>query len=151
MPHITTFLLVEDDLNDVFFAEQAFKEAPPHLRLEHVADGTEAVQYLKGEGAYADRERHPLPHVILLDLKMPGMNGFDFLSWLRSKSPGDVRLLPVIVMSSSAFPEDVKRAYELGVSAYMTKPIDFQDFKERIKLLGIFWGKHAETPLLNAL
>src|SRR5579863_5031498 len=77
-----TFLLIEDDPDDVFFVERAFKEAPSHLRLCHVGDARESIRYLKGEGDYADRRKYPLPNVILLDLKMPGLNGFDFLTWL---------------------------------------------------------------------
>jgi CheY-like chemotaxis protein len=136
---------VEDDPNDVFLVEHEFKRAP-HLRLVHVGDGREAVRYLIGEGEYADRQKHPLPDVILLDLKMPGFSGFDFLEWLHSESPGDQRLIPVVVMSSSSLQEDVRRAYALGVNSYITKPVDWKTFRERIQLLGIFWSEHAETP-----
>ncbi len=145
MTTTTTFLLVEDNPNDVFLVEREFKRAP-HLRLVHVGDGRKAVRYLIGEGEYADRHKHPLPDVILLDLKMPGFSGFDFLEWLHSESPGDERLIPVVVMSSSSLQQDVKRAYALGVNSYITKPVDWETFRERIKLLGIFWSEHAETP-----
>jgi CheY-like chemotaxis protein len=118
MVKTTTFLLVEDDPHDVLLVERAFKETPPHLRLCRAADGCEAVRYLKGEGAYGDRQKYPLPDVILLDLKMPRFNGFEFLAWLRSESPDHQRLLPVIVMSSSALQQDITRAYALGISAY---------------------------------
>ena len=141
----TTFLLVEDDPNDVFFVEREFKRAP-HLRLLHVGDGREAVRYLTGEGGFADRQKHPLPNVILLDLKMPGFSGFDFLEWLHYNSPGDQKLIPVVVMSSSSLQEDIKRAYAFGVNSYMCKPVDWETFRERIKTLGIYWSEHAETP-----
>jgi len=146
MTKITTFLLVEDDPNDAFFVEHEFKEAPAEIRLHHVWDGREAVRYLQGEGEYADRQQHSLPNVILLDLKLPGFNGFDFLEWLHSESAGDLRLIPVVVMSSSSLREDIKRAYSLGANSYLTKPIDWNTFRERIKLLGIFWSEHVETP-----
>jgi CheY-like chemotaxis protein len=141
----TNFLLVEDDPHDAFLVKQEFDNAS-HLGFQHVCDGHEAVRYLKGVGEYSDRQKHPLPDVILLDLKMPRFSGFDFLEWLHSKAPDDERLIPVVVMSSSALQEDVKRAYALGANSYMTKPIDWTTFRERIKLLGIFWSEHAETP-----
>lgn len=149
MTKTTTFLLVEDNPTDVLLVERAFRSAPSHLGFLHVGDGRDTIQYLKGEGKYAGQQGHPLPDVILLDLKMPGVNGFDFLKWLRAESPGGLRLLPVIVMSTSAEQDDIKRAYELGASAYMIKPVDFDLFKERLKLLGIFWGEHAEMPKIQ--
>lgn len=141
----TVFLLVEDDDHDAFFVEREFKSVPSHIKLKRVIDGMEAVQYLQGKGDYANRAKYPLPQVILLDLKMPKFTGFEFLEWLRSQSPEDVRLTPVIVMSSSNLESDVKRAYALGVNSYMVKAIDWKLFKERIKALGIYWTEHVET------
>lgn len=142
----TLFALIEDNLHDVRLVEQALKNAPPHLRLIHVGDAWDAVNYLRGEDHYSDRKKHPLPDVILLDLKMPGFDGFDFLHWLRTDSPDHQKLLPVIVMSSSTLKEDVERAYALGISAYIAKPIDFKEFKKCLSLLGIFWADHGVTP-----
>jgi len=141
----TVFLLVEDDPHDAFMVEREFGHAP-HLILRHVADGLEAVHYLSGEGKYSDRDQFPLPNVILLDLKMPRFSGFDFLDWLHTKSPGDLRVIPVIVMSSSSMPEDVKRVYALGANCYMSKPVNWRLFQERIRTLGVFWSEHVETP-----
>jgi CheY-like chemotaxis protein len=141
----TEFLLVEDDPNDAFMVEREFHRAP-HLSLHHVSDGREAINYLLGEGQYSDRQKFPLPNVILLDLKMPRFSGFEFLEWLHSQSPGEVRLIPVVVMSSSSLPEDVKRAYAMGANTYMSKPVDWQTFRERIRTLGIYWAEHAEKP-----
>src|SRR5213592_4603089 len=104
------FLLVEDDPNDVFFVEREFAKAP-HLLLRHVPDAKEAVRYLTGEGKYSDPEKYPVPNVILLDLKMPGMGGFEFLEWLRAGAAPELRLIPVIVMSSSTLQSDINRAY----------------------------------------
>src|ERR1051325_1101791 len=150
MATTTTFLLVEDDPDSVALMERAFQKAPAHIRVRHVGDGRQAVRYLRGEGEYADHQKYPLPNVILLDLKMPGFSGFDFLEWLHSESPGELRLIPVIVMSSSSLQEDVNRAYALGVNSYMRKPIDWDTFRERIRQLGIFWSEHAETPEIPA-
>lgn len=145
-PEITTFLLVEDDPNDVLFVQQAFKQAPACIRLEAVSDGLHAMHYLEGLGEYSDRRTYPLPDVILLDLKMPRVDGFRFLDWLRAKGPREHRLIPVLVMSSSALPQDVERAYALGFNSYLVKPVDWHEFKERIKAIGIYWGEHVKKP-----
>ncbi len=146
---MTLFLLIEDDLNDVFFVERAFRDAPRHINLRHVGDGRGAIHYLEGRGEFADRQKFPLPDVILLDLKMPGFTGFEFLEWLRSKSPGDQRLIPVVVMSSSALPDDITKAYTMGVNSYLVKPVDWRLFRERIKTLGIYWADHVEKPNIS--
>jgi len=141
----TIFLYVEDSSDDVEFVRLTFrKEGCGELQV--VNDGQEAIDYLSGTGIYADREKYPIPHVILLDLKMPRVDGFGFLKWLHVESPPHLKRLPVIVMSTSSEPKDVDRAYDLGVNCYLTKPIDWDLFQQRMKLLGIFWGDHAEKP-----
>jgi len=145
----TTFLLVDDDKNDELFVRQAFQSAN-ECRLEVVYDGQEAIDYLLGKDKYSDCVTHPLPHVILLDLKMPRVNGFEFLEWLHKDSPGDLRLTPVVVMSSSDHPRDVKLAYSLGANSYLDKPIKWSAFQERMKALNIFWTRHVEKPFVSA-
>src|SRR5438477_11973074 len=142
----TIFLLVEDDKNDVFLVQREFKDAPGNIRLEAVPDGVEAIRYLEGQGDYANRSNFPLPHVILLDLKMPRVNGFDFLAWVRTGAPHAVRTIPVVVMSSSGESVDVTRAYSLGVNSYMIKPIDWESFRERIRVMGVYWADRVEKP-----
>jgi CheY-like chemotaxis protein len=144
----TQFLLVEDDLADAEFVSMAFKNSGHQLHV--VNDGQHAIDYLSGKVEYADRRKFPLPQVILLDLKMPRVNGFEFLKWLRHQSPGDLRLLPVIIMSSSDEPSDVKTAYALGVNSYLVKPIRWQEFQERMKALNVFWGSHTAVPPVTA-
>ena len=139
-------MLVEDDAYDVLFLEAEFDKAPISVSLRVVRDGEEARQYLEGKGEYADRERHPLPDVILVDVRLPRLDGFEFLEWLRSKAPGSQRLIPVVMLSSSALPEDVTRAYTLGANSYVVKPVNWQECRERIKALGVYWASHAETP-----
>jgi CheY-like chemotaxis protein len=141
-----TFLLVEDDPNDVLFVKRAFREAPATIRLHAVNDGAQAMEYLQGHGEYADRAKYPIPDVILLDLKMPRVNGFEFLEWLRASHLNHLHLIPVVIMSSSAERQDIQRAYSLGVNSYLVKPINWQEFRERIKALGIYWSEHVETP-----
>jgi CheY-like chemotaxis protein len=144
----TTFLLVEDDPKDVYLVQDVFKRTG-HGRLEVVEDGQEAIDYLTGHGAYANRLEYPMPHVILLDMKMPRVNGLEFLKWLKRESPNSLHLLPVVVMSSSNDRKEVEEAYELGVNSYMTKPINWQDFKERLIALNLFWSDHVEKPVVT--
>ena len=146
MSETTTFLLVEDDANDVLLLGMEFRRCPGHIRLLAVSDGGEAIQYLEGDGKFRDRNKYPLPDVILLDLKMPRINGFEFLEWLRCKSQTCHRFIPVVVMSSSVIREDIDRVYALGANSYLIKPVDWNLFKERVKALGIYWSEHVEKP-----
>ena len=113
-------MLAEDDSNDVFLIQQALKKADVLIRLNAVPDGLEALAYLKGEGAYADRAACPFPDVLLLDLNMPGMNGFEVLTWVRQDAR--YRRLIVHVFSASSREVDVERAYDLGANSYLVKP-----------------------------
>jgi CheY-like chemotaxis protein len=140
------FLHIDDDENEIFFVAREFSKAPANVTVRHVMDGLEAIRYLKGEGGYRDRSQYPLPNVILLDLKMPGFDGFDFLEWIRSKADGNLRLTPVVVLSVSALREDVERAYALGANSYILKPLEWSEFAERMRMLGIYWAAHVEKP-----
>ena|ERR1044071_8707436 len=146
----TIFLLVEDDRNDQQLVELEFQRVSLNIQLITVQDGSEAIEYIEGRGEYADRARFPIPHVILLDLKMPRVTGFEFLEWLRSKSPHRARFIPVIVLSSSNLEPDIDRAYSLGANSYLVKPIHWQSFRERIQALGVYWSEHVETPAAHS-
>ena len=124
--------------------EMEFRRGPASIHLVAVEDGSKAILYLEGKGVYADRDTYPIPDMILLDLKMPRINGFEFLEWLRSKGPEDHRIIPVVVMSSSGLKEDIDRAYRLGANSYLVKPVSWVLFQERIKALGIYWAEHVE-------
>lgn len=134
-----TFLLAEDDPNDAFFVAQEFNQGQNHLRLHRVCDAAEAMEYLEGKGEFADRQNYPLPDVILLDLKMPRVNGFEFLEWLRQRAPEAMRHTPVVLMSSSTVASDVSRAYQLGANFYLVKPTDMRRFRACIKDLVAHW------------
>src|ERR1041385_4027104 len=112
-----TVLLVEDDLNDIFLVKRAFKMAHLENPLQVVTDGEEAIHYLSGDGKYEDRDSHPLPKLIVMDIKMPRASGFDVLEWIKHDPV--LRRIPVIIVSSSDRSQDVDRAYELGANAYM--------------------------------
>jgi CheY-like chemotaxis protein len=114
--------------------------------LQVVADGQEAIDYLNNTGKYSDRNAFPLPDLIILDLKMPRVSGFDVLQWIRND--GLARLIPVIVLSSSALTADVNRAYTLGANAYMVKPAEAVALERLIQTISDFW--HAgEKPDLT--
>ena len=136
---------MEDDPYDALFVETEFEKAHVKTGLQIVRDGVEAMHYVGGQGEYADRQKYPLPDVILLDLKMPRMDGFEFLAWLRSRSTEPHRFIPVVVMSSSPLPEDVERAYTLGANSYLIKPVNWEDFRDRIRALGVYWSAHVAT------
>ena len=142
------FLLVEDDPNDAKLVQMEFNRQPG-IQLNWVTDGEQAIHYLLGQPPpFNQRIAFPLPHVIILDLKMPRMSGFDFLQWLQTEAPEHLRLIPVIVMSGSDLQKDIVRAYQLGANCYLTKPADWTKFREQLVRIGIFWGELVETPEL---
>src|SRR5262249_49862465 len=121
-----TILLAEDDPNDVILFRRAMGMASLNLDSLHVVrDGEEAISYLNGQAAHADRERYPLPALLLLDLKMPRRSGLEVLSWLRRQP--ELRHLIVVFLTSSNNAEDIRRAYEAGVNSYLVKPVDFSE------------------------
>ena len=130
-------LLAEDEENDVLFMRLAFKKAGLEHPLIAVPDGERAIEYLDGSGPYADRQRFPLPCLILTDLKMPRVNGFEILTWLESRP--HLRHIPVIVLSSSSHEEDERRALELGARAYWVKPSQIQVLIDLVKHMRDTW------------
>ena len=138
-------LVAEDDPSDVFFLKRAFTLAGVPTALHFVRDGQEAIDYLEGENGYADRETHPLPDLVLLDLKMPRMNGFDVLEWLR-KQPGLKRLL-VTVLTSSDQPQDINRAYDLGANSYLLKPHNSENLSELVIQVQKYWLELNRCPI----
>jgi CheY-like chemotaxis protein len=121
MAQPSVFLLVEDDEDDVFFMKRAFDHAALRNPLHVVTSGEQAIDYLTGKNGYEDRQKFPLPNVIFLDLKMPGLNGFDVLKWIRSEQKSDVR---IAVLTSSPEEIDRRKARELGADCYLLKPPD---------------------------
>jgi CheY-like chemotaxis protein len=141
-----TILLVEDDSNDVLLLQRAFRRAGLTHALQVVSDGDQAVSYLGGEGDYSDRAKHPLPALILLDLKLPRRSGLEVLEWLRGQ-PAEIKGLPVIVLTSSRLSEDVDRAYGLGANSYMAKPSgNYDGLAEMVKNLDKKKLEHRDLP-----
>jgi len=143
MSEIRTILLAEDSLPDAEMAIDALREAKLANPIVHVEDGVEALDYLLRRGAYADRPDE-LPAVLLLDIKMPRMDGLEVLQTVR----GDERLkrLPVVILSSSREESDLARSWDLGVNAYVVKPVDIEQFFLAVKTLGKFWAVINEAP-----
>jgi CheY-like chemotaxis protein len=137
-------LLVEDLENDVFLIRRALVQAHLTNPIYVVRHGEEAVEYLGGTGKYSNRDEYPLPGLILLDLKMPRMDGFQVLEWIRGQ-PG-LRGIVVLVLTSSDRLRDVTQAYSLGAKSFLVKPIDFEQFVDLGNLLRKYWIKTAKLP-----
>jgi len=135
-------LLTEDDDGDVLLLRHAFDKAGVTNPLHVVSDGEQALAYLAGQGGYADRERHPLPSLVLLDIKLPGRSGLDVLAWMREQPT--LRHIPVIVLTSSQQPGDISRAYDAGANAYHIKPVGFEGLLEFGEALRAYWPTWTE-------
>jgi CheY-like chemotaxis protein len=137
-------LLAEDDENDVFLMRRALERAGIPNPLYVVRNGQEAIDWLSGSGDFSNREKHPLPSVMLLDLKMPAVDGFDVLKWLRSRP--DFNNLPIIVLTSSKLQEDVNRTRDLGVYDYRVKPQGFEDLVRLLDDVRKCWLDERYNP-----
>ncbi len=137
-------LLVEDDPNDVLLIERAFRKAGFADRLRIVRDGDQTIEYLSGRGEYADREAYPLPFLVLLDLKMPGTDGFEVLQWARNER--SLRRLMIVVLTSSNLQADIDRAYDLGANSYLVKPVEFDQMLNLIQRFETYWTEINRIP-----
>ena len=143
MSAIRTILLAEDSPADAEMAIDALRDANLANPIVHVEDGVEALDYLLQRGAHAGRE-DGLPAVLLLDIKMPRMDGLEVLKHIRSHDK--LKKLPVVILSSSREESDLARSWDLGVNAYVVKPVDSEQFFHAVKTLGRFWAVLNETP-----
>lgn len=139
-----SILIADDDAQDAMLVRMAVKKADLGLRLETVTDGEEAIDYLMGRSRFSDRQAHPFPCMLLLDLKMPRLSGFDVLDFVRGQ-PG-LKQLPVIIFSSSDDPKDVRRAYDSGANSYLCKPHSNEDLSALMKALEGYWCKFNHFP-----
>lgn len=134
---IVEILLVEDNPNDVELALHALGKHKLANHIQVVRDGAEALDFIFAEGAYSDRRVENGPKVILLDLKLPKIDGLEVLR--RVKADPRTKHIPVVVLTSSSEERDVVESYELGVNSYITKPVDFDQFTEAVRHLGYYW------------
>jgi CheY-like chemotaxis protein len=138
-------LLVEDNPDDVKLTQRALRKSNILNELVVARDGVEALDYLFGTGQYAERDTRQLPQVILLDLKMPRMDGLELLQRIRADEK--TRLLPVVVLTTSTEDRDRVESYKLGANSYIRKPVDFQQFTEAVQQLGLYWLVLNQGPL----
>ncbi|WAW94784.1 response regulator [Xanthomonas citri pv. malvacearum] len=146
MTAIRTILLAEDSPADAEMAVDALREARLANPIVHVEDGVEAMDYLLRRGMFADREEG-LPTVLLLDIKMPRLDGLEVLKQVRSDET--LKRLPVVILSSSREESDLARSWDLGVNAYVVKPVDVDQFFNAVKTLGTFWAVINQAPELD--
>lgn len=135
-----TVLLVEDDENDVFLMERAFRKGGIQVDLQIAPDGREALRYLSGHEGYADRDRHPLPALTLLDLNLPYVNGLEVLRQIRADP--HLNKLVVVVLTSSLADSDIEEAYALNANSYLSKPHGLEEVQEVVDLLAGYWLRH---------
>ena len=137
-------LAAEDEPVDAMMLQRAFGEAGIPQSLYIVDNGDDAIGYLKGEGVYTDREQHPLPSLILLDLKLPRRSGLEVLEWLR-RQPG-LRRIPVVIFTSSRQSEGIAKAYDLGANSCLVKPLQFHSLLNMMRTVGLYWLMVNEKP-----
>jgi two-component system, response regulator len=137
-------LLVEDNPNDVELTLHALQKNNFSNRIHVVRDGAEALDFIFATGSYAGRSVNDVPKVILLDLKLPKVDGLEVLK--RIKADPRTRIIPVVVLTSSAEESDIVASYHLGVNSYIVKPVDFQQFTEAVRQLGLYWLLLNQPP-----
>ena len=146
--NLVEILLVEDNPDDLELALRALTKAKVSNRIQVARDGAEALQFVFGEGPFAGRTLRDGPKLILLDLKLPKVDGMEVLK--RLKGDPTTRMIPVVVLTSSKEQRDVVESYELGVNSYIVKPVNFERFAEAVRDLGFYWLLLNQAPKLSA-
>ena len=141
---IVEILLVEDNPSDVELTLRAFKKNNITNNVHVARDGAEALDFIFARGEYADRADNPFPKVILLDLKLPKIDGLEVLR--RIKADERTKMIPVVVLTSSREEPDLMESYKLGVNSYITKPVDFDNFAKAVAALGYYWVLLNQPP-----
>jgi CheY-like chemotaxis protein len=136
-PNSAGLLLVEDNSQDLEMTIRALRQANVRNSIQVARDGAEALEYLFCEGAFANREIADIPKLVLLDLKLPKVDGIEVLR--RIKEDPRTRMIPVVMLTSSKEQSDVAETYQLGVNSFIVKPVDFEGFLEAVRTLGLYW------------
>lgn len=142
--HAVEILLVEDNPNDVELALRALRTSRVSNRVVVVNDGAEALDYLFGTGKHAQRDASQVPKLVLLDLKLPKVDGLEVLA--KVKSDPRTQAIPVVMLTTSHEERDMVESYRLGVNSYIVKPVDFEQFTKAVQQLGLYWLLMNETP-----
>jgi len=143
---LPTILLVEDEESDVVLMRRAFEKVKVLNPIIQLRNGDEALGYLAGVGKFSNRIQHPLPALILLDLKLPGMTGLQLLQWMRSQR--DLRRIPVVVLTMDEAPSTINAAYDLGANSYLVKPGKPEDVLRLVETIQHYWMKLNQPPPL---
>ena len=138
-------LLVEDNIHDAEMTIRALRKVNLANNLVHVKDGEEALEFIFAKGKFSNRQPADLPKVILLDIKMPKVDGIEVLKQLKARESS--KSIPVVIMTSSKEEEDIINSYELGVNSYVVKPVDFEGFARAVSQLGMYWLLTNQSPL----
>jgi CheY-like chemotaxis protein len=140
-----TILLVEDDPNDARLVQRAFSRGGASVSVLRLQNGDEAVSYLRGEPPFDNRIAHPMPAIVLLDIKLPRRSGFEVLQWVRSRTDS-LRRLPIVMLTSSTHLADINRAYDLGANSYVSKPESTEQLNELVRLFVSYWLSTNHAP-----
>lgn len=143
---LRTILLVEDESSDAALLLRGFEKAKVLNPIIHLTNGDEALGYLAGVRQNADRRKYPLPALILLDLKLPGMTGIQLLQWMRVQ--GEIKRIPVVVLTSNDDPDTINAAYDLGANSYLVKPGNNAEIARMVEAIQRYWVKLNEPPQL---
>jgi CheY-like chemotaxis protein len=144
--HSKLVLLVEDDPGDALLLKRAFDKSGGKFSMKRLTNGDELVAYLDGQAPFTDRALHPIPKLVLLDIKLPRRSGLEVLEWLRARTD-NLRRLPVIMLTSSRHSVDVNRSYELGANSYLAKPDTPGELNELIGTLQTYWSSNEEPTV----
>jgi two-component system, response regulator len=144
IPNAVEILLVEDNPHDAELTLRALRKRRLANSVLHVRDGEEAIHWLFGIGAYADRDTNHKPKLVLLDLKLPKIDGLEVLRRLRAQE--ETKLIPVVILTSSREEQDVVESYRLGVNSFIVKPVNFENFSEAVALTGHYWLLVNQEP-----
>lgn len=137
MTPANTILLIEDNPDDEMLTLRALRKQKLANQIDVVRDGAEALDYLRGEGDYEDRDKTQIPQIIMLDLQLPKIDGLQVLRQIRTMS--HTSNIPVVVLTSSDEEQDIVQSYSLGANSYVRKPVDFEDFIEAVGQIGLYW------------
>ena len=143
----SNILLVEDEPAHAELTKRAIRKAGNANRVDIVTNGEEALDYLYNRNAFKDKEKYPAPGLILLDIKLPGVDGIEVLAKIKEDSA--LKRIPVIMLTTSEREEDIVRSYEHYANSYLTKPVGFKEFEEKIRQIDLYWMILNEPPILE--